>query len=128
MSDGSWELQQAVYAALDAALSVPVYDFAPSNAAFPYVTIGEATIVDVGTKSHTGTEHTITVHAWSRYRGRKETKQILGQIYDALHEQTLNVSGFGFVMCRLDFSESFMDEDGLTFHGVARYRVVLNES
>ena len=58
-----------------------VFDHVPEGQAFPYVTIGESTAADFSTKTEAGQEHTITIHAWSRERGRKETKQILARIY-----------------------------------------------
>lgn len=122
-SDASWPLQQAIYSALDAALSVPVYDDVPQDATFPYVTIGEDTVADRGTKAEAGQEFTVTVHAWSRQRGRKEAKEILGQIYAALHEQALTVTGFGVSLVRFEFADSFLDQDGVTRHAVSRYRI-----
>ena len=99
MTDASWPLQKAVFARLsgDAALMTlvtAIYDQVPEEPSFPYVTIGEDTAMDWGTKSTQGQEVTLTIHAWSRARGRREVKQIMAEIYRLLHEATLIVSGF----------------------------------
>jgi len=127
-----WVIQEAVYAALNnsvtlSALISDVYDDVPATAAFPYVVIGESTAIMWDTKSTLGVESTVTVHTWSRYRGRKETKLIQQAIYDILHNQELSITGYNSVYCFLDFEENFLDEDGLTRHGVSRYRLVTSE-
>ena len=66
MADAAWEVQKAVYAVLDAALAVPVYDAVPAAEPYPFVTIGEASAVAVDTKVEDGQEHTLTIHVWDR--------------------------------------------------------------
>lgn len=124
MAESSWGLQAAVHTALDAALSCEVYDDVPQGAAFPYVTIGDDTAVDWSGSLMRGEESTLTVHAWSRYAGRKEAKDLLASIKAALHEQSLSVTGANLVNLRFEFSETFMDADGETRHGVIRFRAV----
>lgn len=127
-------LQTAVFTRLDGQLTDPVYDNAPQQAdssrGFPYVTIGEDTVNEWDTDGTLGADCTITVHTWSRYRGRKEVKDIQGQIYDALHRQesSLSFAGYNFVGCDFVSSDSFLDSDGLTRHGVQTFRVILEET
>lgn len=126
MADPSWALQQAVYAAVTAAVApIAVHDHPPQESAFPYFTIGEAAGYYDGTKTEDGQEVTVNVHAWSRYRGRKEVKELLGKVYDALHEKPLTVPGFNVSLVRFEFGDSALDEDGLTYHGVHRYRIFI---
>jgi len=130
MADAAFAVQTAVYDRLTGdptlmALVDAVNDQVPENAAFPYVAIGEDTAVDFGTKSEPGQELTLTLHAWSRAHGRKQVKDILARVHALLHEQALPVSGFSHVLTRFAFTETFRDPDGLTQHGVARYRVVV---
>lgn len=131
-------LQTAVFSALDSdaalgALVTGVYDSAPqandsgSDTPFPYVTIGEAVHTDWSTDTESGDDVTFTVHSWSRYRGRKEIKQIQGAVYDVLHRANLSVTGYKFVSCDWLQSESFTDTDGLTRHGVQTFRVILDQ-
>lgn len=135
MSDSQWAVQVGVRSALvgnntfTALVGTRVYDHVPNQATFPYVTIGESTALPFDTKTHTGLDQTLTIHAWSRdYRGRKNVEDILNASYGVLHRGTLSVSGHTFIDCQLEFSETFVDPDGQTFHGVARYRVTTQQS
>lgn len=125
-------IQTAVFTKLDASLTTPVYDNAPQQSdasqGFPYVTIGEDTINEWDTDTELGANVTITVHTWSRARGRKELKAIQGNIYDALHRATdLTFAGYVFVGVDFISSDSFLDSDGLTRHGVQTFRVYIEE-
>jgi hypothetical protein len=104
--------------------SVPQVAESESSTAFPYVVIGECTVVNADTDDMDGQEHVITLHTWSRYRGKKEVKQIHAAIYAALHDAALTVTGYTAVYCFFESSEVFGDPDGLTQHGVSRYRVL----
>ena len=126
MSDHSLGLQKTIYDALDGdstlqSLVSDVYDFVPENATFPYVKLGEETSVDNGTKTLQGNEHTLVIHTFSRYRGSKETKEIMSRIYALLHESSLSISGAMNNM-RFEFSDIIKEPDGLTTHGVQRFR------
>lgn len=135
MADASWPVQQAVYTALTdgspPAVEQSVYDgAAPAGAVYPYVVIGEATIVDDGTKTEDGQQHTVTLHVWDRPAdaggpiGYKRTKEIMAAIRAALHDVDLSITGHATVMSRVEMQETFLDEDGITRHGVLRLRVV----
>lgn len=131
-------LQSAIYSVLngDATLSglvVGVYDDVPQAvdsgdpAQFPYVNIGEAVHTEWDTDTSRGDDATITIHTWSRYAGRKEVKQIQGAIYDVLHRSALAVTGYATVSVDWQQSESFLDTDGETRHGVQTFRIILDE-
>ena len=144
-ADSQWPLQQAVFDALsgDATLQsltgqVParVFDHVPqdlwrtpdaSGGFPPYVVIGLSTARAFDSKTEDGCDQTLTIHIWSRHRGLKETKQIMAAIVEALDRQALSVSGHDLIQLRFEFSDSFLEEDGLTRHGVQRFRA-LNEA
>ena len=133
MSDYASALQQTVFNALDQSstlqnLVTDVYDFVPEGTAFPYVKIGEQTMVDNGTKNKQGTDFTIEVHTFSRYRGSVEIKNIMSVVYDILHESSLSVSGADLINMRFEFSDIIKENDGLTTHGLQRFRVFLFSS
>ena len=132
-ADSSWELQKAIYAALtgDSALMAMitgVHDHVPQGAAFPYVTIGEASAVDWRTVGHDGMELTLVLHVWSRERGRKEAKLVLAEIHRILNDAKLTVPGHVLVWLRFGFSQSIADNDGVTYHGIARYSALTYEA
>jgi|TARA_B100001093_G_C26658633_1_gene940786 hypothetical protein len=133
MSDYASALQQTVFNALDQSstlqnLVTDVYDFVPESTAFPYVKIGEQTMVDNGTKDKKGSDFTIEVHTFSRYRGSVEIKNIMSVVYDILHESSLSVSGASLINMRFEFSDIIKENDGLTTHGVQRFRVFVLSS
>ena len=97
MSDHSLGFTKTIYDALDgdstfAIFSNQMYMISfQKMPAFPYVKLGEETSVDNGTKTLQGNEHTLVIHTFSRYRGSKETKEIMSRIYALLHESSLTV-------------------------------------
>lgn len=128
----SWDLQQAIYDRLTGyadlmAIATAVYDHVPQDAVFPYVVIGEDIANPHSVDDSLDTDHVLTVHAWSRYRGEKETKQIQQATYAALHREPLTVASSVYVDCEIESQETFLDDDGLTQHGVQRFRVLLDD-
>lgn len=127
------EIQTAIYTTLSNGLSYPVYDdvpFLPEGAPtenFPYVVIGDDTLIPFDNDTDIGVEATLTIHVWSKYRGRIEVKDIQGEIYDLLNRSSLSISGFKVVDILFEFSETFTEEDGVTRHGVQRFRMTVQE-
>ena len=130
-----WELQKAIYSELAADAGVKaligdparLYDQVPSSPTYPYVTLGEAIAVDESTFGKLGQEHIVDVDTWSRYRGSKEAKSIMSAISAALHEATLTLSGFDHAGIMLDFSQLLRDPDGITRHGVQKFKSITLE-
>lgn len=127
MSHTGLSVQGAIFAALngDSNITAGVYDFVPANAAFPYIQIGEIDRQPEDAQGAKGLEQFVTIHVWSDRRGKKEAQEIQGQIYDCLHRQTLAVSGF--VLMLLQSENIITDPDGLTRHGISRYRILTME-
>jgi hypothetical protein len=121
------EIQAAIYAKVSA-IGWPTYDHVPQESAFPYVVIGDDTSIPWDTDDSIGSETTCTIHVWSRHRGRKEVKEIMRTIYEALHRQELSIIGGALVECQAELEESFMDPDGLTRHGVIRFRLTVDSA
>lgn len=115
------------------AMIVDVYDDVPQAAdsgdatRFPFVTIGEDSVTPWDSMTEVGCNASVTIHTWSRKSGRKETKEIQGAIYDALHHQTLPITDYHVVDVRMENEDSFVDQDGETRHGVQTIRVVLDQ-
>ena len=81
MSVGQFALQTTIYNALNVSaitttLNCGVYDEVIEGNTYPFITLGEETTIDYGTKTATGSETTINIHIWSQYKGSKQTKEI----------------------------------------------------
>lgn len=136
----AWPLQQAIKTALDAASALTallasgsssIVDRVPPNrpdSAYPFVVIGDIAMAEWDTKTTLGGDYEVVVHCWSIYGGNKEIGQIQGAVYDALHEQTLTVTGQACVLVRQRDARVIREPDGLTRHGVQRFQALLEES
>lgn len=113
---------------------VSIYDhvpFEPEGAPddnFPYGTVGDAEATPWDTDDTLGAEVETTVHMWSRYKGRKEVDEALDAIYGLLHRAALTVAGHRVVDCLFTFSDVFVEEDGITRHGIIRFRLTIQEA
>ena len=112
--------------------SPAIYDHVPqeadsgNDAAFPYVVIGADRFSEWDTDDSQGFEVKVTIHAWSRQKGRAEIKRIQQEIYNALHRFELEVEGAKVVTLQQGFAESFVEPDGITRHGVQEYHLILD--
>lgn len=130
MGIGQFNLQSTVYTALNVAaitdtLSCAVLDEVTQGQSYPFITIGEETAIDYSTKTAHGGEFTVNIDVWSQYKGSKEVKQIMDKVHDLLHNSNLSVTGFNLVNTRFEFSDILRDPDGVTRHGVMRFRAII---
>lgn len=129
-----WGIQQAIYsrltsyAPLTALVDQRIYDAVPQDTAFPYVVIGEDDSVAFDDDVHRGADTDLTLHVWSRHSGRREAKEILQLIYDALSRYPLEVAGAHTVLLDAEYQNTLLDPDGLTRHGVIRFRLLTTHS
>lgn len=119
-----WNIQAALYSALSGNISATVFDHVPEDSAFPYVVIGEDLASEWDTDTEQGFETVLTLHYWSRYRGKKEIKELMGEVYDLLHRTDLSITGQYTVNLMWESSEIILDADGLTYHGIGDYRLI----
>jgi len=131
MSSSVWALQRAVYQKLSSAAALKtylgdparIYDAAPADANIPYILIGESKASDwKGVDG--GVEHELRLHVFSRYAGRREIKDIMSAVYDALHEIELTLDGHQLINIRFVFSDALRRQDSDIYHGVMRFRAV----
>jgi hypothetical protein len=128
------ELQKAVFEALAANAAVTallgggkIYDHAPANVAFPYLTFGRTSIFDWSTGTESGTEQLFTLHVWSKAKGKKETLAIMEAVRALLDDGSLELDAHHLVNMRLEFAEARYDEDLSVHHGLLRFRAVTEE-
>jgi len=122
MSHASWELQKALYGALIADVTLAgllggasIYDRAPPDASFPYVTFADASAEDWSTQTSAGKLHIVIIDVWSRATGRAEPLQIAEAIEAALAGASLSLSGHNLVNLHLSTGEIGIDDRTQTF-------------
>jgi hypothetical protein len=108
-----------------------VYDLqVPESAvpSFPYVVVGEANEIADNRHDRLGRRVSVTIHAYSRYRGRKEVTEIMDRINTLVEGKSLAIPGGGWhcVTCFLE-SAIVLEEDVGQSHGVLRYSVRLEK-
>ena len=130
MTSAAADLQKSLYAALAgdpgivAALGgAKIYDHAPAGVSFPYITFGRTGIYDWSTDSEGGTEQLITLHVWSKAKGKEETLAIMELARERLG-QPLTLESNHLVNLRLDYAEARYDDDVTVHHGLLRLRAV----
>lgn len=101
-----------------------VYDEPPRAAQFPYVTLGEARVVDFSTGTEEGAEHQLTLHAWSRQGGHREAHTIAGALLQALNDAPLTLADHRLVNLRFSLADIRREADGRTYHALVRFRAV----
>jgi hypothetical protein len=127
--------QQIIFDRLTGNLGVGVslFDTAPylpegaPSTSFPYVVMGNDTGVSWDTDDQLGAEITVTLHFWSRAEGFNQVKTIMQAAYDRLNRASLSKTGYTVVDCLHEFSEALNDPDGVTKHGIQRYRLTIQK-
>ena len=115
----------AADAPLAALLGGPrVYDEAPANVAFPYVTLGEQRVSDFSTDGDAGVEHQLTLHAWSRQGGHRQAHLVAGALLQALDDAPLALADHRLVNFRFAVADVRREADGRTYHALVRFRAV----
>jgi hypothetical protein len=127
MSDGSFELQGAIFSALNglspALAAGGVHAPAPQNTALPYVEIGESDAVVADVQCRQGLGETVTIHVWTAPGSQKTAKQIMSRIRDALHAKDLTVGGRDSAFAIVSSTRVFTDDDEESIHGVVTVTV-----
>jgi Protein of unknown function (DUF3168) len=127
----SLALQAAIFAALTANADVTalvgtarIFDDVPPNTPYPYVTFGQTTERDWSTSTEPGSEHTLTLHVWSKERGRRQAHRIGVALRAALVDTPLILVGHRLINLRHEFSETRREGDGETYRAIVRFRAV----
>ncbi|MGB3042451.1 MAG: DUF3168 domain-containing protein [Xanthobacteraceae bacterium] len=127
MSDGSFELQAAVYTALNgltpALASGGVHAPAAQDTPLPYVELDESDTVEADVVGRQGVTETLNIHVWTAPGSYGPAKQIISRIRDALHAQKLTVSGRSYAFAIVSSTRIFNDADETAIHGVVTLTV-----
>lgn len=126
----SLELQKAVVARLKADTGVTtlvgqrIYDAVPTNATFPYISLGPDQTLPSRADCYNGSEVTIQVDAWSRSVGFPEVKRIAEAVRASLVDAPLSLTGHRLVDIALEEARVLRDVDVLTSHAALSFRAL----
>ena len=101
-----------------------VFDDVPRDTTFPYITIGEIETRDWSTQTSRGNEHTVTVHVWSRYRGRKQVQDLIAEVDRILDGAAPPLANQRLVNLSTIFWTALREPDGEVYRGTVRLRAV----
>ena len=121
------EIFKAIYDRLSTQLvGVSIYDHIPQDTVgFPFVRMEPLKLSENDTDNEQAFDCTIQIHTWSQTRGSKECADLQLQIYNALHRYNFaDTASYCILTVHREFSEILIDPDGITRHGVDRYRVM----
>ncbi len=91
---------------------------------FPYVEIADSDFVADDADYAPGGTHSIDLHIWSRAKGQREVKMIMGEVYDRLHRQYPSIDGLETCLSRIGATRILNDPDGNTRHGVVTVQIL----
>ncbi|MGE4043316.1 MAG: DUF3168 domain-containing protein [Acetobacteraceae bacterium] len=136
-------LQSALYARLKAEIAdVPVFQHVPQDQAYPYIRIDGLDVSDDGTKTTEMWDIAVTLSAFDKnVSSTRPILTILKRMHAALHDQEtaldvqqdgegqIILAGYEVVLIRFEMQQAFQQgkPDDQYYHGVQRYRVILQQ-
>lgn len=134
------ELQKAIFNRLNKNISCEVYDNIDLDAnnnltvEFPFVRLGDNTVIDNGTKTDDRTNVTFTINAFSQHPSQTEVKRLLNEIVVQITSSPLVLSGFFIDKTKVELIrtyQEYQDTDGskkvITQCGVIIFRFKIKE-
>ena len=110
------------------ATAAAVFDHVPQDATFPYEVVGEANGVDHDTDDTNGWDAEVVIHVFSRFRGNEEVERIQRETDDALNRAEPAIVDARIVTLHRVSVNDVLDDDGLTRHGIHRFRAIIEET
>lgn len=105
-----------------------VYDYVDENSKFPIVTIGECYVNDYSTDSFNGEDISQEIHVWSKYRGRKECKELMSLVLEVIFNELKELEdGFEIDIIQREGLEVYNDPDVDVQHGVIKIRLMIRD-
>lgn len=127
------DVQQAMYVLLTGnapfmAKAKAVLDYVPDSKPYPYVTFGTTVETPFDTFGKDGHSQIVTMDIWSQARGWKEANDIFSDMTTLLENGALVLTAHQQVLVNLEDANQLREDDGITFHIAARYRVIVQDN
>ena len=100
-----------------------LYDYAPEDPVFPYLTYGTVRSEDRSGDDVEILSHTVTLHVWSRYTGRAEILDLLMNLSDRLEAIPADQGSYHIAGLNVLYTDVFRARDNRTQHGLIRLSV-----
>ena len=100
-----------------------LYDYAPEDPIYPYLTYGTVRSEDRSADATEILSHTVTLHVWSRYSGRAEILDLLSSLSDRLESIPADQGDFHIAGLNVLYTDVFRARDNRTQHGLIRLSV-----
>ena len=101
-----------------------LYDFAPEDPIYPYLSYGTVRSEDRGGDEAKLLAHSVTLHVWSRYSGRAEILDLLSQISVSLETMDAAQGDHQIVSVNTLYTDVFRARDTRTQHGLIRLSII----
>lgn len=120
---------KAVYVALDATSGLTgIISESLSNAdPFPKIWIEDGGADDWSNKDDNGLEAFVNLHIGSQKEGTKEIRGLMDKCHSALHNVDLVLANGQSVLCQFLRHDVVIDSDGITRHGIMRFKLLVSE-
>lgn len=101
----------------------------PQTKNYPYVTINLQPMTDRGNHTNEGVAFDFQVNVWYRApgRGKLQVQTIQKRIDELLHSQDICVEGWNIIVLRRTIVDILTEPDGVTLHGIQRFKLFLGE-
>lgn len=134
MASASLEFQDLILARLKSFSAVTgivgqrVYDMAPEDAAYPYISFGPSDFTPNDAGCIEGREETVQIDIWHSDQGRKwPCKVTVDAVKDALHDFAADLPTNGLVEMRVTLVRVMLDRDNIIAHGVVQVTAMIEE-
>lgn len=134
MTSAAADLQKAMFEVLNSNVALSellggakIFDHAPAHVGFPYVCLGKTSLHDWSTSTESGVEHLVSLHVWSKARGKKETLEIIEAVQGCLGGAPLALHDNHLVDLRFESAEVGYDDNISLHHGLLRLRAVTED-
>ncbi len=120
---------KAVYVALDATSGLTgIISESLSNAdPFPKIWLEDGGADDWSNKDDNGLEAFVNLHVGSQKEGTKEIRGLMDKCHSALHNVDLVLANGQSVLCQFVRHDVVIDSDGITRHGIMRFKLLVSE-
>ena len=94
---------------------------------FPKIWLEDGGADDWSNKDDNGLEAFVNLHVGSQKEGTKEIRGLMDKCHGALHNVDLVLANGQSVLCQFVRHDVVIDSDGVTRHGIMRFKLLVSE-